>query len=629
MTSNVHALVECMDDTDRVRAAADGQIVWHTTAPMVAEVMQARGEKIVWADDALPVGWSSAIGLACRDAAFDLEPRFAAIAAELGSPGLRPLLCRSVASLLSLLTFKQAVIEAFARADGRKIVVGVPQLTPAGAGIEVATFDTLFRVLADGLDVETVDAPDRDTSALERDFDRGLLSDRLLSLLDLSPGQRLWRRMRLHPHTVLGPKRSSGRVYVARNNEAIREMLPHLIEADCSIALLPTPKLGAPGEPEPAAPNALDLQQALEAALAERGVAVQTKRLAQIAAERLRSVSRRWRSTMRLAADAAERLAGNGPTVIVTNTVSGLPLTMLTDQAAARGVPTVVVEHGVSAGLSRFHEVLRRWAEPAHGSVYLACAPRAVSFFREEPALDPVRFEVIGLPAQTRHVPLRRLQRIVARRRLGAWPGQRVVVYLGRSVQNNTRKIAHSPEDAHLHRIQRTIADEVLPRVHGVPVMKLYSTRRYIDGDPLLEGFAPPQPVRTLKAGDFRFLRAAADVILLETPLSTLGWALGAGVPVFFLADPMTPLRPGAREALSRALFFFDLTQPDWADAVVAALNQDLAEIGRQWAAKAAARETLLRDWVFGPGDAGRLGSVAVRSLLDPPAPTQIACAAE
>jgi hypothetical protein len=148
--------------------------------------------------------------------------------------------------------------------------------------------------------------------------------------------------------------------------------------------------------------------------------------------------------------------------------------------------------------------------------------------------------------------------------------------------------------------------------VRGIPVIKLYSTRRYRDPDPMAVGFAAPAPVKTLKAGDFRFLRAGVDVIILESPLSTLGWVMGTGKPVFYLAHPSLPLLPDAEARMMEALFFYDLSKTDWPERLVASLNRPDGEILAEWSAKAAARSQFLESYVFGPQNAGQNGATEV-----------------
>ena len=58
-----------------------------------------------------------------------------------------------------------------------------------------------------------------------------------------------------------------------------------------------------------------------------------------------------------------------------------------------------------------------------------------------------------------------------------------------------------------------------------------------------------PANCRQVQFTDFRNLRAAADVLINETPGSVLGWSWGAGVPQIYLESGACPLLPDIEAA--------------------------------------------------------------------------------
>jgi hypothetical protein len=618
--TQVHALVESAGGVVAARAAAAGGAVsWHTTSPMLVERLSAAGESVQWADAMLPAGCAQRIGEACLATAVETERAIAPIAAALAWPQLTPMMCLSLFQLLAVLSFKRAVVESFAQGAGRRLVAGRVGLTPVAEGmLQPGRFDELFATVSEGSGVELVRVADRgDAASRIGEVNRASLWDRLLSILDVSPGQVTYRALRyLMKNRRIGLGRGMPRILVARDNEVIREILPRIVARGASIEHLRNGAKAAPETPEPGVPGADQLSETLALQLARAGVRIDARPVAAIAGERLREASRSWRPIRNAAERSADALfAAGGPAAILTNSVNTLPLAALIAAAGVRGVRSIVAEHGVSAGLSSFHEPIRRWSEPCLADVYLACSEGTARFFGAEPRLHQKEIVAIGLARQMRRTPLRLVQRLAARVRLGARVGQRVVLYVPRFVQNNMRKGLYWSEDHQLHSIQRTMAGKVLPRVRGVAAIKLYSTQRYADGDPFWEGFAAPPPVRTLKAGDFRFLRAGCDVIILESPLSTLGWAFGAGKPLVYLADPAAPVLPEIRQALEASIIVIDLATPDWPDRLLASINRPSREIRAEWRAKATARAAFLEHHVFGPNDPGRRGAEIVVAM--------------
>lgn len=611
-------LIEAMSDAEAFLAAgSDGPVTWYSTSPMVVEALAAGGKTVYWADRLLPPDWPSKLGHACLNTVNRLEPDVNRVAGAMDWPHLAPVVLRQLFQLLTTLAFKRAVVEEMAKQEGPVAVVGETKLSPVTqAGFDVGVFDTVFASVAKNAAVSVHLRPPMNVANLFKDIDRPVISDRILSWADVSADQLLYRLER-YLFSRLGIKvnrRGSTRVIVLRSNEITREMLPGLLLRGATVMSAPKLPEIAPGLPAPKLPDAERLTEILAGELDKCGVSVDASVPAEIAAERLSEFSRYWQSALTATQPIVSELIGDGrPTVLVSNTISGLAAHALTAQLRRGGVPCIVAQHGVSASLTRYHKAVRNYLEPASCDAFLVCAEKATKFFQAPNAPQTLASVVtIGMARKTRKIPLARIQRLVSRRRIGASKDQRVVIYLARSIQNNLRKLPFFPEDHEVHSFQRAMADRVMPFVRGIPVIKLYSTRRYRDPDPMAGAFAAPAPVKTLKAGDFRYLRAGADVIILESPLSTLGWVMGTGKPVFYLAHPSLPLLPDAEAAMKEALFFFDISQPDWPERLVASLNRPDKEILAGWQAKAEARSLFLREYVFGPEHAGRNGAVAV-----------------
>ena len=610
-------LLESLQDWQLAKSASfPDPVRIYTSSPMVVETLAKQGLDAKWADRLLPDAWPNSIGIAAGQATRRLQGEFNTAAKVLDWPDLWTMLALPLHSLLSSLVFKRAIVERFLNEPaGRHVIVGEGKLSSAKNGsLHFDFFDTLFSVVLEENEASLLRTPRRDISWLHKQIDRPRFSDRLLSLADVSLGNILFR---LHKFALRGRilrfGRSGPRALVIRDNETIREIYPSLLARGGAIELLPHFEPSERAEPFRSLPQAPGIAAVLTEELHKQSLDISTGIIANIVAERIEEASRYWGSVVGMARAAADSYSKqNRPTVILSNTLGPPVNQAFASFARKKQIPTVLAEHGVSAGLTLYHSFLDDWQEPAHADSYLATATKPVEAFRQIDKLSSVKFKAIGLPKQARTVPLRAVQRGLVRRQLAAGPKDRVVIYLARSVQNNLRRLPYQPEDHEVHAHQRKMADQVMPRLRGVPVIKLYSTIRYRDADPMAVGFAAPSPVRTLKTGDFRYLRAAADLVILETPLSTLGWAMGARVPVVYLLQPSLPLTAAAQDALTRAVFTIDTSQMDWADKLVELVNQPDPTIAEQWAAMAEGREDLLNDWIFGPEHAGRNGAAAV-----------------
>jgi hypothetical protein len=605
-------LVESIAGFERAcQEGYDRSARWHSSAPMVIEHLKDQGYAVTWLDDQLQSGVPDRIGYAALAVVGKLTPFFEEMGRRNDIDEPLHFVAMPLQRFLCAVMYKQAVFHAWrTKQEGPHLVVGDPNISPPSRGhIGVDAFDTLFAVLArhpGNPSTRVLDMDLGDRSGLYNLIDKVTFWDRALSLADVSASQVLSRIMRF-----LFRRRSLGfgrwpLVHILRENELIREALLSLMVSRVAVAFEnPLETILQEGPPLEGLPGEQDIQNALKGAAGANGVPGDFTPVGAIAFERLQRASFWWKS---YSVAARERVAGwvsdPMPHLLVSNTISGPAETALAVTCRKAGVPVVVAEHGVSAGLSVFHKPLRPFTEAALCDVYLACSQNAVQFYDEEVTLRG-RSVAVGIARQVRRVPLRWVQRAVTRRRLRAGKGNRVVIYVTTVCQNNRRFLPHSPEDRDVHAVERIMVEQVMPYVRGVPVVKFYNTRRHWDPHPFAGPFRPKHPVRVLQAGDFRFLRAGSDIIILQIPLSTLGWAFGTGKPIFYLEQPGMDLLPQVKSALQQSVFLFSTLEPRWWESLLEMLNRTDEEIESGWRAKRKAREEFLRDCVNGPERAG------------------------
>ncbi|MDY7001741.1 MAG: hypothetical protein SVS15_08170, partial [Thermodesulfobacteriota bacterium] len=612
----MHVLIESMSGFKAALQAGRGRDdSWSTTSALVAETLGREGFSVGWLDDFLAPGVPDAVGFAALDAVAALGPLFEDAGRRQGLPEAIHYAAMPLQRTLSSLMYKQAVLAAWrAKTDGQRLVVGNPVLTPPrGGSLGVDRFDTLLAVFAaKEPDLEVLAEPASDHSALYDEIDRMPLADRLLSLSDISLSQLVYRALRYlgRGKTLrLGSKGPVVRVF--KENELVREVLPRLLFNGAGVRIEP-PLSGQKPEdsPLPGLPGEDDVAKAVAQAAHARGLDQDFGLAAGVAAERLAHASRYWRPYFGAAQKRVESWGGAEGQVLVLSVVSGNVSVALASAARQAGIPVFVVEHGASAGLSRFHEPLRPFSEVSRADVFLACSPNAVRFNDEDETLRG-KSVAVGLARQIRRAP-GPLWRAAHRKRLAAGGSGRVVMYLTRACQNNLRFLPFSPEDRDVHAVERVMVLEVMPFVRGVPVIKFYNTRRHPDGHPFTGPFKAGPPVVTRQAGDFRFLRAGVDAIVMQSPMSTLGWALGTDRPLFYLEQPELEILPRVRGLFSESVFLFSTREPDWGKRLLESLNRPDGEISADWDSRAKARKEFSRECVFGPENPGRNAAQAI-----------------
>lgn len=606
-------LIESLSAVKAARAAGVGEpIRWHSSSPGVIEALRARGESADWIEDCVDRDLCERVGHVTGRAVEMMAQEFSGAAADLDIPCMATNAARQIYVAVGTLLYKQSLLSAWKRKYPAGIVVGEPRLTAGENGnIGCHRFDTIFAYLAahpaNGLRVIEHRAARPDLSEFK---DVPSVLTRLLSWADLSFDQLLWRGLRYVARgRRLGFGASGVRIIVMRDNEIIREILPHAMLQGASIEILPAPPPGSPGEPHPLVPSQERIERCL-AAVDE--LEIVREPVAAALHQLIFEASRWWKPVAAQSAASVEKLnVDRRPAVLVSNAVPGFAAVALLRAFRKRGGRILVAEHGVSAGLTAFHLAFRRWNEAQLSDAYLVCSDNTQKFIHSEPKLQKVDVRNVGLADSIRTVRLRSIQRRLSRWKEGIGR-DRVVLYLARPELNNFRWLPYSSHDRDLYEIQKSVVYSVLPRVNGRGVFKTYPTQRFLDPMPIGAGSSLPDNVEIIDRGDFRFVRAIADVIIVESLMSTIGLAFGAGVPIVFLRQHGVDPLPAVESHLQGAIFFVDAREGGWEDRLVAFLNQPAEALQQAWRAKAPAREAFVRQYINGPEHPGRNGARAV-----------------
>jgi len=257
----------------------------------------------------------------------------------------------------------------------------------------------------------------------------------------------------------------------------------------------------------------------------------------------------------------------------------------------------------------------------------LVCAEDAARAFRKVSRPDAPAVHAIGLADQTRRLLRPRWQRRLARRRLGLGAGAAVVMHVSTLPYSaNMRPGFGAPSETTIFALDTALLTRVYARIGHRVVFKQYPTQRF-PHEPPYDAILDLAPnIAVTKDEDFRYLRAAADIIVTLTPTSTLGWCVGARVPLVWLDSRQ--VNPLASEALRRrfrdSFLFVDLDSPDWPERLTALLDRPLAAIRADWQVRAGPRRALLDDAISGPPQAtGRQAARIIDRFLSRGAVTE------
>lgn len=623
-----YVIVESAAALRHAEAQLDLPVHWVTMSPYVTEILRERGEPVVVLDGLITTEIANNVGYAALEAA---KRAAAAIDAHTNWPlEVNPgaMLVRSLHRAITAFLYKATLTDRLRQeigADTPLIAIGNPTPSPVtGFEVQCGRFDTLLATFAEsvGGSVMRFDSPKPAGSGSNGDFMRPSPWTRFVTVMNApvaSTSYRLLRRFASQRPRQARVGTSGMTAAVFSANELVEETAMALARRGARLFWLPSFPRETVRTRTVRGAEALEgrLRNEIMEALRQHGRGgVAADQVGAIIASRTLEALMRVEDLVHQAerwSDAIIATAGTDRMAILSNAVSAPVDHMAAQRLKARGMPFYVFEHGVGAGLDENHEAVYRaglapWVDRA---VYYAPQQRAAAENADKKS-TPSSI-VAGAPAIARRVGFAPLQRWAVRRKLGFARQERVLVWATGLYPNNMPFLPHYYRDASYHALRRRIVYDVLGRLKDRVLLKLYPTFRFNDPDPFASLMRLPDNCRSEHLIDLRNLRAAADVILVDAPGSTLVWCWGAGVPIIYLDTEMR-LKPSIAREFAHALFYFDTAQEGWGQSLAELLALPHHELLERWDRMADARQTLGARMIVGPS--GKPGSIAADYIV-------------
>jgi hypothetical protein len=188
-------------------------------------------------------------------------------------------------------------------------------------------------------------------------------------------------------------------------------------------------------------------------------------------------------------------------------------------------------------------------------------------------------------------------------------------MYVANLYSNNAVDLPYGgTNDWFEHALKKTVVREVFCRLPDHCILKLYPTQRYADPDPFL-GPTPYPNVDIVQWKEFRYLRSACDVVIVDMVQSAFGWAWSTGVPLILLDTPYYPLLPQVKRDLEEAIFTIPVEKEKWEQELLNLLKLPEEELMSLWRKKQPARLRIQRESIMGP-ETG-VGEVIARAISE------------
>ncbi len=415
-----------------------------------------------------------------------------------------------------------------------------------------------------------------------------------------------WRRLWL----LLSRSLSRGTLYVGIDNPAIRETLVHFARRGYAICETQRPKLGGKLAEVPT-----ELRTLLTPFLRDYLKSWVGKDLEDILVALFfddlsaslggfESAAPQWTRTIGQWRENNEK-----PVALLSNIP--LPTAMLPLGRCLReaGIPLVLFQHGHSRELTKYLEYNKCISEETFADLFVCFDDKANEFVHAN------RHRIASVI--TSGVPeLYHLNgRYVADSQCGEIGYIQTVIPMG----GRAAAIAMTWSDLHKDRFEAELFEKSLSGLPHTVTIKPYLAPDYPGMRKSVE-IVERSPNLNLYKGrmDLRYIAGNFRVIITSRGTSTLGWCVLADRPMVYLDLPhQNPLWDDAREALEKAVFYFDMAQPGAFERLREFLSQPLDVIEREWLKRADDRRRFVQRYLdSGPRKFGKRTYLGIRKFM-------------
>ncbi|MBW1728597.1 MAG: hypothetical protein JRJ62_13705 [Deltaproteobacteria bacterium] len=559
-----HLFVESYSAFQRAREAikANDEAVWYTTSPYLIRMLPKNGEEVECPERRIKREEMQGLAKAAYDIAESYFDRLNKICSWRNFADLK-LIFSGTFRRCFFVTFYKALLlhlsldEVKRRGGNKLICVGDPkQITFNGLDMNYGRLDTLYAYIAstsdrDDLGLFRHEISGEDLKRVERSVVYRRMSrwEKFLSLINNTPSSFLYKFVKQmnmkgwYPFKNVSIRMKPEKTfYIYKDCELIAETFLGIILKGGRISWIgELPNLDHSVESCESLPQSRVMENELKNCISrifeKRGLAFYPlyKTAQEIVIKRTFTVIERLRSNLKKLTEKYHAFVSNWErnATILTNSLTQPMERLFYCYCRKKGIRVAAFEHGITLGLS----AESKWFARDNGML-----AADVGFYHNREAMKTVapyandqKMVLAGLPRVTKRVFFSRLQRILVRRWLHIGRHEHVVMF---PVNLEINNFIYGPYDENDFNYLESTIHIYEAILKGFPssrcILKLYPSQRYLESYDFTDIFNRYNNVQIVKDMDFRFIRAAADLLVLTSPQSTLGWVLGTGKPVIF-----------------------------------------------------------------------------------------------
>jgi hypothetical protein len=309
----------------------------------------------------------------------------------------------------------------------------------------------------------------------------------------------------------------------------------------------------------------------------------------------------------------------HGCNVSLGNGMFGVAGIAMYNALSKNGIVVVCSEHGLTTGLSKYIKETIDLYEPRTADYILTYSQSSSETFLTSLNKN-LKCIQCGAPYETKNIRYKFLQRLVARARIKA---KGVVIFYASMnlLTNNNRFFPVYPDDEYRFEKEMLILSRLISKIGKNFIYKQYPSQNYLYKEsPYIIEAKKHKNITIAQEEDFRYVRTAADIIVTADPSSTLGWCIGADVPLVFLGSKKYHALEDEKlwEIFNECFFVIDIDCKSWEEEFVSLLNMSMSEILFEWKEKKKKYQAYDEQYFLGMNkNAGKIGSDLISNLAN------------
>ncbi len=285
--------------------------------------------------------------------------------------------------------------------------------------------------------------------------------------------------------------------------------------------------------------------------------------------------------------------------VFATNALKGLVGRQILEMCRDRGIKVVEFEHGVTAGISAAADFKHKNLMPVSADCFLVSSKTAAKAVKNQENIKNFIAKDIGLAYQTISIFNRNLQKHYSKKLLKINNNKKTLFHVSTSPMSaNLRNGLYETTDEKVLELDQVFIERIYPKINYNIIFKQYPTQRYPFEPNYDQFFNIASNIKIHKGEDLRYTRAKADLIITMRPTSTLGWCIGANVPLIWLDSKyINPLSNSKiRAGFKEAFIFIDLDSINWESKFKKILEMRYDTLLELWNSKKRIRKKVIKE---------------------------------